>query len=251
MKFSAYILLGVFWLSNSATAEICEAVQSPKIDSIRELASLLPTKLFKPKAWEIPFYDRSLNNSNPSEILCITSRDGTTLQVLGHTALSRFKLNQSSTGKKKLVAHEVNAIGLWPVENLLNNSSKDHFLNFEHSQEKRNNVSFCVTINESESKRLDQFIEERKHIRWTLGYNCNDFSTEAFKFSTGISLASRSASAMFLSNPVKVSDSIKKMKETQASSKIFTYLPKGEGEINNLLELEKEQKLKTSPFRNR
>lgn len=244
MKYSAFLFLGIFCFNSTASPVKCEAVPIPQLGSIQDFALKLPESLLKPRAWTIPYYDRPLNNAKPYEMLCITSRDGTSLTVLGHTALSRFKLDESSQ------AHEVTSIGLWPLSNLLINSHKDHFLNFEQSQEKRKNVSFCVPINKTESKRLNDFLEERKNIRWSLGYNCNDFSTEAFKLITGIDLESRTASTMLLSNPVKVRDSITKMLETQSAPKAFMYAPKGRKEINKLVDLELNQKLMSSPFKN-
>jgi hypothetical protein len=241
--------------------ESLKIINNQKINDIKKLDTMVKLNLLKPKAWSLPYYDRDLGGERAKEILCLTARVAKNQLHVGHSALTRFSLD-SSTSSKKLKSVKAKSIGLWPMKdtdmsdpskgrvNLYTDKDADNFFNFEKSQETKSNATICVPLNKRESQDLDAFIKKHENTNWSIGYNCNDFAGEAFKLVTAIQLKSREAKTLFCSTPNAMTNSVRKLTEGLGKPKKFEYHPQGEKELNKLIQIEKNYKLTESLFRN-
>jgi hypothetical protein len=187
-------------------------------------------------AHQISYFERN-PEVKPYAILCLTARVNRNPLLFGHSALSIFAIDQKESGKNGIVSKKVGWVGLTPFKhpnpgqgpkdavNLVSNHPEDHFLKFEQSRDFPNTARHCMTITAVEAKKLEAYLLLHKDDKWTLGNNCNDFSTEAFAVATGIQLTTRTLLSPLCSMPGTVIASINKYQANLKGAKTFVYKP--------------------------
>ncbi len=222
----------------------------------RLLVLLAVTTFGQSQAGEKISYSSRKLDGEPVAVVCVHVRLNKNPLKFGHSALTIFKLDPVKPGHKALVSRSaewtgywiarIEDEGSWEEKNFEKfpqtarktyfplNGGINHFRAFETMGSNKDSERICIPATQTQLAGVYELIENRRNKKYSLKYNCNDFTTQALALLTHneIKFDVQGSGLLSMSLPAELRDQIRNYHAAHPPDKDATldYQPDGQYE---------------------